>query len=100
MSGLQWSRRTTRKIAAERATLGISVSKNWAGEPLTSWEKILYCISTTTTKAGLTASAYPVPGNYVTVVKVSDEVMRQLCLVKHHRLPLWNYTLSPARNVN
>ena len=34
MTGLKWTRRTTRRIAEELATLGIQVSKNTVGRLL------------------------------------------------------------------
>ena len=76
------------------------ISKNWAGEPLTSLEKMLNFIAATTTEAGLAVNSYLIRGRYDTGVKVSDRQMRQLSLLKHETLGLWNYTLHPAQNVN
>jgi len=76
------------------------ISKNWAGEPLTSLEKMLNFIRTTTTEAGLAVNAYLIQGRYDIGVKVSDQQMRQLALRSHDTLGLWNYTLRPSQNVN
>ena len=76
------------------------ISKNWAGEALTSLEKMLNFIGTTTTEAGLAVNAHLIQGRYDTGVKVSDRQMRQLSLLKHETLGLWNYTLRPSQNVN
>ncbi len=76
------------------------ISKNWAGEPLTSLEKMLNFIRTTTTEAGLAVNAYLIQGRYDIGVKVSDQQMRQLALLSHDTLGLWNYTLRPSQNVN
>ncbi len=76
------------------------ISKNWAGEPLTSLEKMLNFIRATTTEAGLAVNAYLIQGRYDTGVKVSDRQMRQLSLLNHDTLGLWNYTLRPSQNVN
>ena|ERR1035441_6116319 len=76
------------------------ISKNWAGEPLTDLDKILKFIRTTKTESGLTVSAYLIPDNYDTGIKISDAEMRQLNLVPHERLGRWNYTVGPTQNVN
>ena len=76
------------------------ISKNWAGEPLTDIDKILRFISTTKTESGLTVSAYLIPENYDTGIKISDAEMRQLNLVPHEMLGRWNYTLRPTQIVN
>ncbi len=76
------------------------ISKNWAGQPLTDMETMLNFIRTTKTDTGLTVSAYLIPENYATGIKISDQQMRQLNLVKHDMLGLWNYSVRPAPNVN
>src|SRR5450631_1174951 len=76
------------------------ISKNWAGEPLTDIDKILKFIRTTKTESGLTVSAYLIPENYDTGIKISDTEMRQLNLVPHEMLGRWNYTVRPTQNVN
>ena len=76
------------------------INKNWAGEPLTDLDKILQFIRTTKTESGLTVSAYLIPDNYDTGIKISDAEMRQLNLVPHERLGRWNYTVGPTQNVN
>jgi hypothetical protein len=76
------------------------ISNNWAGEPLTDTDKILNFIRTTKTESGLTVSAYLMPENYDTGIKISDAEMRQLNLVPHEMLGRWNYTVRPTKNVN
>jgi len=76
------------------------ISKNWAGQPLLDLETTLNFIRTTKTQSGLTVTAYLIPDQYETGIKISDRQMRQLNLVKHETLGLWNYTLHPAPNVN
>jgi hypothetical protein len=76
------------------------ISRNWAGEPLTDIDKILYFIRTTKTQTGLTVNAYLIPENYDTGIKISDAEMRQLNLVPHDTLGRWNYTMRPMQNVN
>lgn len=74
------------------------ISKNWAGKPLDSYETILKYIRTTTTTTGLKVKAEFVRKKYCTGVKIPDSRMRELNLVHHEILPLWNYTLSPSTN--
>ena len=74
------------------------ISKNWAGEPLTSYETILNHIRTTKTTKGLRVKAYLVDKQYPTGVKISDQQMEQLVLEKHETLSKWNYTLRPREN--
>jgi Rhodopirellula transposase DDE domain len=76
------------------------ISKNWAGQPLTDMATMLNFIRTTKTDTGLTVSAYLIPENYDTGIRISDQQMRQLNLVKHDTLGLWNYSVRPAPNVN
>ena len=71
------------------------ISKNWAGEPLVSYETILNDIRTTRTETGLTVSAALLDGEYPTGIKISDEQMAQLDLRPHDICPMWNYTIRP-----
>jgi len=76
------------------------ISKNWAGQPLTDMETMLNFIRTTKTDTGLVVSAYLIPANYDTGVKISDRQMRQINLIKHDTFGLWNYSVHPTPNVN
>lgn len=76
------------------------ISKNWAGQPLNDMETMLNFIRTTKTNTGLTVSAYLISEQYDKGIKISDEQMRQLNLVKHDTLGLWNYSVRPLPNVN
>ncbi len=75
------------------------ISKNWAGQPLESYETMLKFIRTTKTKTGLTVSATLLSGNYPTGVKTSNAQMEEVHLLRHRALPMWNYTIVPE-NVN
>ena len=72
------------------------ISKNWAGEPLDSYEKILKFIRTTKTDTGLRVSAFLDTARYQTGRKPDPEQLRQLRLRPHDTLPKWNYTIAPA----
>lgn len=74
------------------------ISRNWEGEPLESYEKVLKYIRTTTTNTGLSVRAHMNTRTYKKGVKVTDEEMKELRLQKHPKLPKWNYTIKP-RNI-
>jgi hypothetical protein len=71
------------------------ISKNWAGEPLDSYQKILNFIRTTSTKTGLAVSAYLDRRHYPTGTEPTHEQLRRLKLEPHETLPSWNYTIRP-----
>ena len=70
-----------------------AISRNWAGEPLQSYEKILKFIRTTTTTAGLKVRAFLDRRHYPLGVKPSAARMREIRITRHHRVPRWNYTI-------
>ena len=71
------------------------LSLNWAGEPLTSFEKMASLIQGTTPLTGLTVQAVQKRGTYKKGQKVSDKEMKALLLERHAVCPNWNYTLRP-----
>ena len=71
------------------------ISKNWAGEPLDSYQKILNFIRTTSTKTGLAVSAYLDRRHYPTGTEPTPQQLRRLKLEPHETLPRWNYTIRP-----
>ncbi len=71
------------------------ISKNWAGEPLRSYETILNFIRTTKTQTGLSVSATLLPGEYPTGIKISDRQMKELLVTRHDVCPKWNYAVHP-----
>ena len=71
------------------------ISMNWAGVPLRSYDIMLNYIRKTTTQQGLKVDAVLNEKKYEKGIKVSDEQMSQINLIKHDSLPQWNYTLAP-----
>jgi len=71
------------------------ISKNWAAEPLNSYQKILNFLRTTTTKTGLAVSAYLDRAHYPTGLEPDPLLFRSLRLRPHKTLPAWNYTITP-----
>ena len=73
-----------------------AISRNWAGEPLRSYEKILKFIRTTTTTAGLRVQAFLDRRHYPLGIKPSAARMREIRITRHHHVPQWNYTIAPS----
>ena len=71
------------------------ISINWAAKPLRSLKQMLALIRGTHTEAGLRVKATELKGDFPTKVKVSDEEMAQLNLVRRRICPQWNYRLKP-----
>ena len=76
------------------------ISKHWAGQPLTDYPTIVRLIGETKTQTGLQVHCALSTKHYPTEIKVSDEQMRELDLLKRPILPDWNYTLFPRINRN
>jgi Rhodopirellula transposase DDE domain len=71
------------------------ISKNWAGQPLKSYPTVLNYMRTTTSSTGLKVRARLVRRKYEKGEKISAGQMKQLALIRHRVLPMWNYTLRP-----
>ena len=66
------------------------ISRNWSGIPLRTFETVLSYIRGTTTKTGLSVSAFLLSKVYALGQKVSNELMKQLNLHFHAICPRWN----------
>lgn len=71
------------------------ISKNWAGEPLDRYQKILNFIRSTRTDTGLSVTAHLDGRNFPTGTAPTHEQLQSLRLKLHEILPKWNYTISP-----
>ncbi len=71
------------------------ISKNWAAEPLVSYEKMLNFIRTTITQTGLVVTAYLDRKEYPTGLRPSPQLISSLALRPSSTLPRWNYTIAP-----
>ncbi len=71
------------------------ISRNWAGQPLESYETVVKYIRTTTTVPGLRVAARLLQKQYAKGEAISASEMRRLALIPHTTLPTWNYTLAP-----
>lgn len=71
------------------------ISINWRAKPLTSLEVVLELISHTTTNEGLTVTALKDSRTYPTGMKVTDDELAALNLVRDAFHGEWNYTILP-----
>ena len=71
------------------------LSINWRAKPLTSLEVVLELISHTSTQQGLTVTALKDSHVYPTGLKVTDEELATLNLVRDAFHGEWNYTIRP-----
>lgn len=71
------------------------ISKNWAGEPLVSYETMLKFIRTTKSEAGMRCRACLDTRVYKTGLTISQEERTSINLVPRKVLPQWNYSLHP-----
>ncbi|MFH0727391.1 MAG: ISAzo13 family transposase, partial [Pseudomonadota bacterium] len=69
------------------------ITNNWQERPLRSFEIILDCIRSTATNKGLRVEAVLNNKEYQKGIKVSDNQMKMINLIRHDELPLWNYSL-------
>jgi Rhodopirellula transposase DDE domain len=71
------------------------ISRNWAGEPLVSYETILKFIRTTKTESGLRCKAYLDKTIYGTRLPLTLKQKERINLVPCRVLPKYNYTIKP-----
>jgi hypothetical protein len=74
------------------------IERNWAGQPLVSYETMLKFIRTTHTETGLHCRAYLDPTAYKTGLKITAKQKTQITLKPHRVLPHWNYTIAPRNS--
>lgn len=71
------------------------IERNWAGQPLVSYETVLNFIRTTRTDTGLRCRGYLDTTAYETGHAVTAAQKAQINCVAHRVLPRWNYTIEP-----
>jgi transposase len=71
------------------------ISQNWRGQPLRSFETIVSLIAATTTSAGLSVHAELDSRTYHAGIKLSDEDMAQVNLLRDKFHGDWNYEIRP-----
>jgi len=71
------------------------ITQNWRGKPLISHEVIVNLISATTTNKGLLVKCQLDKNSYPKGIKISDEIMEQINLIRSDFHGEWNYTILP-----
>lgn len=71
------------------------ITQNWRGKPLVSHEVIVNLIAATTTKGGLRVHCELDANPYPAGIKISDEQLRQLNIVRDDFHGEWNYAICP-----
>ena len=72
------------------------ISKNWRGQPLTSFKVIVSLIAATTTRKGLKVRAEIDRGAYPSGIKVADDEMSKINLHRAEFHGDWNYEVHPS----
>lgn len=72
------------------------ISQNWRGKPLRSFETIVSLIAATSTSTGLTAHAELDSQSYEAGIKVTDEELTRVNLLRDKFHGDWNYEIRPS----
>jgi len=72
------------------------ISQNWRGRPLESHEVIINLIGSTTTKKGLNIKCTLDQNTYEKGIKISDEQLDSINIIRDNVLGNWNYTIKPT----
>ena len=72
------------------------ISMNWRGKPLVTHEAIVNLIAATTTRKGLRVRAELDPGHYPKGLKVTDEELKTVPIVREDFHGEWNDSILPS----
>ena len=72
------------------------ISMNWRGKPLVTHEAIVNLIAATTTRKGLRVRAELDGGHYPKGIKVTDEELKTVHIVREDFHGEWNYSILPS----
>jgi len=72
------------------------ISQNWRGKPLVSHEVIVQLIASTTTRMGLTVRCELDTNKYPKGIKITDEALKQVHIIRDPFHGEWNYTIKPT----
>ena len=71
------------------------ISMNWRGKPLISHEVIVNLIGSTTTKNGLNIMVELDTNKYEKGIKITDEELQNINIIKNDFHGEWNYSIKP-----
>jgi len=72
------------------------ITQNWRGKPLVSHEVIVNLIASTTTRTGLTVKCELDTNKYPKGIKITDEELRQVKIIRDGFHGEWNYAIQPS----
>src|SRR5580692_7359489 len=75
------------------------ITQNWRGKPLVSHQAIVQLIAATTTDTGLKVRSEIDPNTYPAGVKVTDDEMDAINILRHKFHGDWNYTIRPHASI-
>ena len=75
--------------------LSSHITKNWRAKPLVSLEVIVNLIANTTTQKGLKVTAVEDKKVYEKGIKISNEDIEKISIIKNDFRGEWNYKISP-----
>ena len=73
------------------------ITKNWRGRPLETLKTIVELISSTTTATGLKVQCVVDNNTYLKGIKVTDEELEGINIVRNGFCGNWNYTIFPQQ---
>jgi len=71
------------------------ISKNWRGKPLISYELTVNLIASTSTTKGLKIQCEIDKNEYKTGIKITDDEMKNINIIKDEFHGEWNYIIKP-----
>jgi len=74
------------------------ITENWRGRPLTSYELMVNLIGNTKTRSGLAIGASLDKGSYPTGLKVSEQELAEVRIVRDDWHGDWNYAIEPRQS--
>lgn len=75
------------------------ISENWRGRPLESRAVVVNLIANTRTEKGLAIEAEIDEAFYPTGIKIPDEHMHKLSIIRDEFHGEWNYKINPKQNL-
>jgi transposase len=75
------------------------ITQNWRGKPLVSHQAIVQLIAATTTDTGLKVRSEIDRNTYPAGVKVTDDEMDAINILRHQFHGDWNYTIRPQASI-
>lgn len=71
------------------------ITMNWSGKPLISYQMVVNLIGATKTREGLKVKAVLDENIYEKGIKISDEELSEINMIRHEFHGEWNYTIKP-----